>query len=504
MKRLAPVLLPLAALALASCGDSPDTVLARAREDLGAGNAQEARYRLAEALRSTPGDARMLLLLAQAHLQQGDVDGAERVLSRLGADAGSPQALRLRARIALQRGKVAEALKLLATDTSAEGLAIQAEAYLALGDSDAARKAFQNALAAGGGADMAAQYARFLLKAGELDRTAQVLRGMQARDPGAYQTLVLAGDLAVARGQTDAAMTAFRKAVDAYPDRVPPMLALADLYGAAGRFDDVEPLLDKADAIDPDNETVAAMRLRVLAGRKRWKDIRNILQTRESQLKPGSEAALTYGRALLNLGQPGQARMLAGRAVLMQPDNRDALLLLGEARLATGDAPGAWSVLQPLAAGALAAGDVLRPASRAARAVGAPQADVLARRTEPAQLARTEALVAKGEAALTAGQWDVALGVYRTLLGTREDPEVLARLAFVCTQMGQTAPAIAYADRAVAVSDAPQYLYVAGLARLEGGVQLPRALALLKRAAEAQPDDADIGQALEKAKAAAG
>lgn len=504
MKRRIPVLLYLTAFMLASCGDSPDKAVSRARDELAAGNAQAARIRLAEALRSRPGDHRILLLLAQVHVQQGNVGEAERILSGLGADAKSPSALRLRARIALHGGRATEALQLLAHDTSAEGWVIRATASLAQGNKAEADSAFRKAMAAGGGAADAAEYARFLLSERELDRAAQVLRAMEAREPGAYQTLVLAGDLAVAHGQVDAAAIAFRRAVEAFPGRVPPMLALADLYGSAGRLNDVEPLLDKAATIEPDNDLIATMRLRLFAGRRQWREVRNMLQPREATLEPGAEAGLLYGRALLNLGQPRQARLLAGRAVLMEPGNREAQSLLGEARLASGDAEGAWAVLQPLAAGVLAPAEVLRSALRAARAVGAPEADDLARRLLPAQLARTSGLAAKGEQALAAGHWDQAVLAYRALLGSTEDPEVLARLAFASARLGRGGVAIDYADRAVTVSAAPEYLYLAGLTRLEAATQLQRAVALLERAAAGRPDDAEIAQALEKAKAAAG
>lgn len=505
MKCSARFVLPFAAmLMLASCGDGPDALLAKAREDLAAGNAQEARYRLAAALREKPGDDQILLLLAQAHLQQGDADGAERALARLGKESGSVQAIRIRAQIALQRGDAAAALRLIGQDNSAEGWGLRAQAHLARGEKAEAATAFENALKTGGDMKVAAAYARYLLGENDLDRTARVLHQMQAQAPDAYETLVLAGDLAVARGDDAAAIAAFRKAVDAYPDRAAPMLALADHYVGKDRMKEAEALLDKAEEIEPDNAIVATMRLKVMARQDRWKDIRNMLQTRESQLQPGSETALIYARALLNLGQAGQARLLAGRAVLMQPDNQDALILLGEARLATGDAQGAWETLRPMAKAAMASPDVLKLALRAARQVEAPEMASLTARTQPAQLAHTQALVDKGEAALAAEDWSAALGTYRGLLGTGEDPEVLTRLAFVSTRMGQTSAAIAYADRALAARDTAQYLYFAAMARLEGNVELPRAVSLLKRAVAADPDNAEIAQALHKAKAAAG
>ncbi|AOR75950.1 tetratricopeptide repeat protein [Novosphingobium sp. HR1a] len=505
MKSTMRIALPLVALvALAACGDSPETLYAKARDDFAAGNYQRARVEVASALKDRPTDAPMLALLVETQLRLGDPDGAEGAIGRL-ERAGGKDMARMKAEVALLRGDAKAALATLGNETSVDGWRVRAEAQLALGDEEAARDAFEKGMKAGGDIRLAQSYARYLLENGDLARAASLLGEMQRIAPRSYEALVMAGDLASAQGREEDAARAYRTAIDAFPDRAAPMLALAEHYDGLGKLDEASKLVDQAAEVAPDDPEVEVMRIQLLSEQGQWEKIRTTLQTRESELAAGSTLSMRYGEALLQLGHAEQARVIFRRAVLALPGNPYARLMLGESQLATGDGQGAWATLQPLAASTLAGPQVLEAAEQAARAVGAPEAAALQARLDPARLKETMALVGQGESAIAGQRWATAAGIYERLLMRGEDPEVLKRLAFTRSGLGEGDAAIRAADKAVALgSDNPDYLFVAGLVRVVAGRDLGEAQRLLEKAADLDPANRAIARELKKAKAAAG
>lgn len=497
---------PIMALALLSgCGKSPDELVASARKDFAAENYQQARLDALAALEDRPADRDLLLLLADIHLRLGDAEGAQGVVGRIERLGGPPAPPRIAAEIALLRGDARQALVLAGDDPSADAARIRAEAHLALGDEDAARAAFRRGMAATPDLRLAAAYGRFLLHAGELDDATGVLRTLRKLAPGSYEAIVMQGDLASARGRDTEAMAAYRKAIAAYPDRVAPLLALANLHDAAGDVEQAMKLVEQAGDIAPADPAVEQLWIQLLSEKGEWEKIRQALQSRESQLDAGSALSMTYAEALLRLGHAEQARILFTRAVLVEPANPYARLMLGEAQLATGDAEGAWETLAPLAAGTLARPEVLETALKAADAVDAPEAPALRARLQPGRIKATMALAGQGDAALARRDWAGAEQVYARLLASGEDAEVLRRLALAKLRLGKAAEAMSHADRAVELRpDDPECLRVAAGARLAAGREPAAAVRLLESAAAAAPRDETIRRELEKARATAG
>lgn len=507
MKSFPCFALPLAALfALSACGDSPETMFARAREAFAAENYQQARNDVSSALNERPGGLAMLALLVEAQVRLGDPDSTERALARFERAGGNgPTLARMKAELALLRQDPKRALALLGKDASPDGWRIRAEAQLALGDEDAARAAFEKGMAAGPDVRLATSFGRFLLQNGDLAGAATVLARLQSIAPRSYAALVMAGDLAAAQGLGEAAIAAYRKAVEAYPDRVAPMLALANEYDSAGNIDEASELVERAGKLAPDDPEVDELRFQLLSEKGGWEKIRLALQSRESTLQPGSALSMTYGEALLRLNHPEQAKVIFRRAVLVLPGNPYARMMLGEAQLATGDAQGAWATLRPLSATTLARPEVLERAAQAAKAVGAPEGNALQARLDPARLKATMALVEQGETALAGQDWATAVSIYQRLLERGEDAEVLKRLALAKSRLGDGTAAIAYADRAVLLDrDNADYLYMAGVARLAAGREQAQARRLLEGALAIDPRNQAIARELAKAKAAAG
>lgn len=507
MNRIIRLAMPLVALGLVTgCGDSPETLLTKAQGSFAAQDYSEARMQLAAVLLKQPENSAALTLMVQAQLRLGDPDGAEGAVKRLQqAGARIPDLDLIKAQIALLRQQPKDALALAGNDTSVTGWRIRAAAELALGNPGKAEEAFRNGMAAGDDLALAESYARFRLSANDTNGAEAILQRMEKMAPRSFETLALTADLAAARGQTDRAIKAYRKVLEAFPGRIGPMVALANQYDAKGQIDAAQKIVDEAAKLAPSDADVDALKYQLLAEKGEWEKIRLGLQGRESELEPGTGLQMRYAEALLRLGHADQARMLFNRAVLVLPGNPYSRMMLGEAQLSSGDAEGAWATLKPLAASTLARPELLESAAKAARAADAPEADSLAARLDPAKLKATAALVSQGDAAVMHKDWPVVLAVYGKLLLQGEDPEVLKRLALASSNLGRVPEAMRYADRALAVSPQnPDYLYLAGLVRLNGKTDLSAARRLLEAAAAGDPRNTVIAADLERAKAAAG
>lgn len=499
--------LPLVALgSLAGCGDSPEVLFEKAKASFAAEDYNSARLQVATALKEQPDNKAMLELLVESQLRMGDPDGAEGAIGRLERAGGGGPALGLmKAEVALLRGKAAQAIALAAGNPDPEAWLVRAQAHLALGENAKAVEAFKQGLDTGGGLRLAEAYARYLLQNNDVAGTRSVYQRMVKLDPKAYETMVLAGDIAAAQGQTEQAIKAFTAVSATYPERVAPLLALANQYDALGKVDEAIATVKKAETIAPDAAAVQDLKIQLWAEKGEWTKIRDALQGREQDLVPGSGLQMKYAEALLRLGHGEQARMLFNRAVLALPGNPYARMMLGEAQLETGDNAGAWQTLKPLAMGTLARPEVLESAAKAAKAVRAPEASALGARLQPDRLKASMALIENGQGAVVRQDWPTVLDVYGKLAQQGDDAEVFKYLALANSRLGHAPEAMRYADRALALApNNPDYLYLAGLVRLDAGTDLAGARRNLEAASAIDPDNPMISRALEKAKAAAG
>ncbi|WP_260921748.1 tetratricopeptide repeat protein [Novosphingobium sp. 9] len=504
MRTLVRLLAPLPALALlAGCGDSPETLYAKAQADFASENYVAARVLLSKALDKRPGDVAMLVLLMRAQLRLDDPDGAETTLRRLQkAGADEAQLSPLRAELALLEGDPKAALSLIGADATLEGWKVRAQAQLALGDEKGAVFSFEKGLALGDDTELETAYARYCLQSGDVDGAARIYDRMKASDPKAYETLVLAGDIAAARGQGDAAIAAYRAASAAFPQEIAPVIALANQYDAKGAFDDEAQAVAQAGKLAPDNPDVQVLQIRELYRQGAWEKIRLTLQDQDSDLDPASPIGLSYAEALLHTGHSEQARVMLNRATLRAPGNPYSQMLLGIAQLQSGDPQSAWNTLFPLTKSALVNPEALRMAEKAGRMIHAPEAPLLAVRLQPDRLKVHTALVDQGAAAMAAHDWSRAMAVYGKLSAEGPpDPEVFKRLALASDGLGQHAAAIGYADKSLALApDDTDVLYVGGLVRSNAGIDLAAAERMLSQASSAAPQNRVLATALAKVK----
>jgi len=123
-----------------------------------------------------------------------------------------------------------------------------------------------------------------------------MLRYALSVEPGNPKLRESMGAIYLERGEIDAAIGEFAKAVEAIPDSPGMVLRLADAYTAAGRFHEAERALQHLLVLKPDSATA------------------NIRMAR-------NEAAL---------GKRAEARERLKKVLAADPANREALMLLGQ------------------------------------------------------------------------------------------------------------------------------------------------------------------------------
>lgn len=498
-----------ALLAIAACSSEPTDPLDAARAALAAQNLDTARSVLVAGLRDDPGEAALLDLMADVQLRMGDAVGARATLARLEAVGGKGLRFdQLMAEALLKSNKPQEALALLGEDTSPESVRIRTAALLKLDDSATAVILWQKAVSGGLDASalrMAYDYGTYLALAGDLPGVRRILKQMQAIGANSFETLQLDGKIALIAGDPKAAGNHFARSAKLYPNRIEPVCGQAEALDHAGSIEPALKLLADAEIKMPGQPCVAEIRLSLLSQQGDWGKVRDLLQNREGELDPASPAGMTYAEALLRLGRPEQARAIFSRALLASPQNPYARLMLADAQLETGDAAAALQTIAPLANTVLAGERELQLAERAAKAAKSAAAASYAARLAGGQWRAVQQINAAALAAEARQDWSAAITALQQLDAQGIDSEVQRRLAFALSRAGRHAQAISAADRLLSRqpenSDA---IHLAGLVRVEGGIDMEKGRSLLEQAAIRQPGNWQFRQALAKAKAAAG
>lgn len=499
------LILPVLLLASA-CGEDATDKISRAKQEIAAMELGAAKVDLAAALAEKGDSAELLRMLADVQLRLGDGDGAEATANRLERAGGKgPELALIRAEASVLRGRADESLALLGNASSPTAWRIRAAAKTMLKDPEGALDALRKGVAAGADPLLLRDYARFLIDAQDLDGAAAQVAALMKLQPDGFDGLMLSADIAARRGRMADAHGVLEKAAKRFP-RVPdPWIARATAYDMDGKLDDAVVMAEKAAAIAPDDPRVVDLKVQFAAMKGDWEKVRDVLGKKESTLDPLSANGLTYAEAMLRLGRPEQARAMFQRALTRSPNNPYSRLMLAQAQLATGDAAAAYATVKPLSDSVMAGPRELELAEKAARSIGAADADVLRARLASAKASAVQDLTRKGQAALSAEDWTGAVAAYGQLAQMGEDAEVLKRLAMALSHAGRADEAIAAADRARALRpEDPDTTYMAGYVRAAAGRDRATALSLLKQASEAAPDNVQFRRSLARFSASAG
>ena len=491
------------ALALTACSKSPAEQRAAAEQALAEHRFNDARIALVAALEDAPGDAELLGMLAQTHLERGDGEAALAALERLRRARGGPAAKLdlMEAEAQLLRGQFAAAAALARQHESAEAYRLRALAAIGTGDLGAAEQLFvSGAGRTGTKVRLYADHAIFALRSGQVPAARALVDKALAADGEALDPLIAEGRIASSEGRPRAALAAYEKAAHLYPESQAALFGRIGVLGDLGRIAEAAPLIAQAAAAAPNDPRVIYLQARLQAEKGEWRAVREALQPLERNELP--EVRLLYARALLETGLTEQARTILASLIRETPGLLPAQRLLGRAQLAGGEAAAAFATLRPVAARPDASpADLSAFAEAAEKSGNASAAREVFAAIPPAQRLARE--LAAGDAAIRQQKWRAAIESYGRIRAWTGDSNalVLNNLAYAMGQAGDVDGALPLAEKALALApDNASILDTAGWLALHQGNR-ERAADLLRRAAATAPDNPAIRAHLREAEA---
>jgi putative PEP-CTERM system TPR-repeat lipoprotein len=281
------VLAILLTLSLAACGeDSPEALLASAKDYLTKNDTKAAVIQLKNALQGRPNLGEARFLLGRTLLDEGDATGADAEL-RKAAELEYPAdlVLPLQARAMLLLGQPRKVIddfsgrQLADPDSMAELQTTVGNAYLMQNDPGAAQKVFDAALSFSPG------YAPALLGQARIKASGHDTAGAMAlldsvleRNPWFHEASQLKGDILAFEGRTEEAMELYRGVLEQKPNYLPAYTSLITRQIASGDLDEAARLFEGMRKVAPGNPQTAYVRAEILYRQKRLAEAREAVQ----------------------------------------------------------------------------------------------------------------------------------------------------------------------------------------------------------------------------------
>jgi tetratricopeptide (TPR) repeat protein len=488
-------------LLVTACSEDPAQRAARAREAYESHDYRAAQVDLAAALEAAPGDPALLELHARNALALGDGIAAAASLEKLPQDRRPADFTQLAGEASLLRGLPDEALAALGSDKSPAAQRIRALAYLAKDDRAAAAQTFDVGTAGKADARLLADHARFRLMEGDLRQARQLADRARAADKNSLDASLADAEVATAEGRLAQALAAYDSAAKAYPGNLAALSGKAAVLGDLGRTAEMDKVLAALADVRGGGQ-VAYLQARAAAARGDWSTVRSILQANENQLADREEASVLYAQALVRLKQPEQARARLQPLLTRNPQSATLRRELAKAQLAAGDARGATETMRPFAEVRTADAEDLRLLATAAEKSGDPEAAALAQKARYPSPQALAATLAQADTAMRQSNWGNAIAAYDRILAVTDgkNPLVLNNMAYAQGQLGNTAKALEFAEKAWRVAPAePSVLDTLGWLLVDTGKDRARGLRLLREAAGKAPGNATIARHLREA-----
>lgn len=350
-------LLALAAAVLIGCGkQDPASYTKSAQAYLAKKDYKSAAIQFKNAIQLDPNAIETRLTYATVLLEMRDAAGAISELRRARELGALPDRVNpLLAGAMIDAGNLQGVIDEFAETSmgTLEGTAnLQAlvgQAFARLGKSKEANAAFAKALRARPEHEAAtAGLARLALGAGDLKQAGSLIERLAAQAPDGVETTLLRGELAMAKGETAAAIDVLEKVVKLRPGAVPARYALVsallqkrDLVRAAEHLEASRKLGVTVPAMQYLEATLALMQGKTT-------EARNLAQ---SVLKANPEhvpSLILAGSVELRSGSLGFAEEYLRKALLLAPDNITARRLLVGSYSRGGQPERALEALQPL------------------------------------------------------------------------------------------------------------------------------------------------------------
>ena len=344
----------VATLLITGCGgETPESMVASAKDYLEKNDDKAAVIQLKNALQTNPDLAEARFLLGKAMLESGNPTAAD-VELRKAAELKYPadQLVPLMAKTMLMLGQIQKITDDLAKTelTTPEGKAdLQAtvgQAYLMAGKVDAAQTAFEASIAAvpGFGPALIGQ-ARIKASKRDLHGALDLLDSSLKDNPKLYEALQLKGVVLAAQGDANAATEAYRKALEIKPDYLPAHSALVARSLELGNLEEAGKQLEALKKVAPSHPQTSYLQAQLFYRQKNFKAAQESVQQYlkfvpdsplglqlsgaiDYELKSYSAAESSLLKALPNTPELGMARRILIATYLRSAQPAKALAML--------------------------------------------------------------------------------------------------------------------------------------------------------------------------------
>ena len=353
-KAVAPLLV---VTVLAACGaDSPEALLTSAKEYLAKKDRKAAVIQLKSALQKSPDLAEARFLLGRVLLDNGEAKAAENEL-RKAMDLKFPadQVVPPLARTLLLEGefkKITEEVgkvDLAAPEARADLQTTIGQAQLALGNAEAARKAFAAALDSQP-ENAQARLGQARLKASEHDLPGalEIAEAVLAKSPQLAEAWQLKGDILFAQGQSDVALNAYRKAIESKADFLPAHAAIVSLLAQQGKLEEAGKQLEAMKQVAPKHPQTLYLEALIAYRQRNFALAREAIQQHLKSLPDNLPGMLLSGAIDYELKSYAQAEASLLKVLQRAPDQPLARRSLIATYLRSGQPANAWETLQPV------------------------------------------------------------------------------------------------------------------------------------------------------------
>jgi len=312
------------------------------------GQYAQAEAILAKYLATVPGDVRAVRIAASAALRQHAPDRAIDLLKPFAAKSGVDAAtLTLLGNAYMAGGKPELALqqfdKAAAIDPNNPTIQTRmAISQIGVGQGKEGLAELEKVFDTQAGAPVAGPtLALAQLRAGQLDKAAQVAAALVKRDANSplYQTL--SGMVKAAQKDVPGAETAFRAALAQNPNFTPARSDLAALYLVAGRADDAEKLYKEALAKKADDENALLGLAGIAISQKKWPAAVDYINHAQTAAPNDPAPGLALVRVYELQQDWANAKAVASALNAQFPSDLNVLEVQAQAQLGAGDNSGA-------------------------------------------------------------------------------------------------------------------------------------------------------------------
>lgn len=297
------------AIALAGCSDDQSRTFTDAQAAFSEHSYHDARLMLLERVDAGDQSGEVRLLLAQTMLELGDGYGAERYIDQLNDGEISPQErAELKAHSLIVKGKPRLALKYLEQeiDPSFKSAGLYQMRIWALSETGELAKDTSILVEALGAypesADIHALAGRYYQSTEEWEYAAEGVRRALQYDPNHYEAQLLAGELAIRRGDLDQALATYQSISEKYPGHAVPMVNVAGLQLDMGKVKEAQQTIRQALDLHPGFDLLNFQKARLEFVQGKFPTAARTLDGLAMRIEDYTPALILSSRVALKLG----------------------------------------------------------------------------------------------------------------------------------------------------------------------------------------------------------